>query len=99
MRISAGFCLRELLGEYIAVPTGAAAAQLSGLVSLNESGAFLFRLLEQEQTEEKLVDALLQEYEIDRPTAQADVRTFLKVMRDNELLIEDFASQGQEGIS
>lgn len=97
MRIAAGFCLRELLGEYIAVPTGAAAAGLSGLVSLNESGAFLFRLLEQEQTEDTLTQALLREYETDEHTARQDVCAFLGIMRDNGLLIEEASPKRREG--
>lgn len=89
MRIVEGFCLRELLGETIAVPTGSAAEQLSGLVSLNETGAFLFRLLQAEQTEQSLVDALLDTYDTDRNTAAADVSSFLRIMEENALLIRE----------
>lgn len=88
MRIVSGFCLREILGETIAVPTGTAAEHLSGLVSLNETGAFLFRTLQTEQTEESLIRALLEEYETDRETAQMDVRRFLETMRRHDLLVE-----------
>ena len=58
MRIVEGFCLREVLGEKIVVPTGAAAAKLSGIAVLNETGEFLFQLLQTEQTEETLLAAM-----------------------------------------
>ncbi len=89
MRIVPGFCLREILGETIAVPTGSAAEQLSGLVSLNETAAFLFSRLQTEHTADELVDALLAEYDTDRQTAEQDVQQFLDVMRAHHLLLED----------
>lgn len=88
MRIVPGFILREIVGENVAIPSGEAARRLSGLVALNESGQLLFGLLQTEQTEVSLTDALLEEYETDRATAAADVAEFLAQMRENGLLIE-----------
>ena len=89
MRIAGGFCLRNILGETIAVPTGEAATYLSGLVSLNETGAFLFEKLQAEQTAESLIHALLEEYDTDPETARRDVTRFLEIMSRHNLLITD----------
>jgi tRNA A37 N6-isopentenylltransferase MiaA len=88
MQIEEGFILRQLLGETVAVPSGEAARKLSGLISMNETGAFLFQLLQTEQTESSLINALMAEYEVDRETAYSDVSAFLKCMRENGLLRE-----------
>ena len=88
MRLISGFCLRKILGETIAVPSQEAARQLSGLASLNETGEFLFRLLETEQTEQSLVNSLVDHYEVDIQTAAADVQSFVQILRDNNLLVE-----------
>ena len=88
MRLISGFCLREILGETIAVPSQEAARHLSGLASLNETGRFLFCLLEDEQTEESLVTELMNNYEVAIQTATEDVRDFIKILRENKLLIE-----------
>lgn len=88
MRIMEGFHLRSIAGEMIAVPTGPVATKLSGLAILNETGQFLFELLQSEQTEETLVQAMLDTYEIDRENAVADIQAFLSVLRENGLLIE-----------
>ena len=88
MRLISGFCLRNILGETIAVPSQEAARQLSGLASLNETGEFLFRLLETEQTEQSLVNSLVDHYEVDIQTAAADVQSFVQILRDNNLLVE-----------
>lgn len=88
MRIVSGFILREIAGENVAIPSGDSAHCLSGLVALNESGKFMFELLQSEQTEESLVQAMLDTYEIDAATAATDVAEFLAMLRENGLLIE-----------
>lgn len=88
MRIVPGFVVRRIAGETIAIPTGAAARELSGLIALNGSGKLLFDLLQQEQTEAALVNALLDSYDVDTATAQADVADFLQILRSNDVLIE-----------
>ena len=89
MRIVPGFVVRQIAGETIAIPTGSAARELSGLLALNGSGKALFDLLQTEQTEDTLVQALLDSYEIDAATAQSDVAEFLQILRSNGVLIEN----------
>ncbi|MBQ4569452.1 MAG: PqqD family protein [Ruminococcus sp.] len=89
MHIVPGFILREVAGEIIAIPSGEAAASLSGLVALNSSGKLLFDLLQSEQTEQSLTQAMLEAYDIDCATAQADVQEFLEVFRKSGILVED----------
>lgn len=88
MRIVPGFVVRQIVGETIAIPSGDAARQLSGLLSLNGSGKLLFDLLQSEQTHASLVNALLDNYDIDPPTAEADVSEFLQTLRDADVLEE-----------
>ena len=89
MRILDGFCIREVMDEMIAIPTGEAAKQFSGIISLNPVSRFLFERLASEQTEESLVAALLEEYEVDAQTAAADVAEFLARLREYHLRIGD----------
>lgn len=89
MHVPSGFIIREVAGETVAVPTGEAARELSGLVALGGSGKFLFELLKDEQTEESLVQALLDNYDVDAVTAKADVAEFLDILRANGILVEE----------
>ena len=88
MRIVPGFLIREIAGETIAIPTGEAARHLSGLIALNGSGEFLFRLLQAEQTEDSLLQAFMDSYEVDRTTAQKDINEFLTMLRKDDLVTE-----------
>lgn len=88
MRIPSGFIIRQVAGETVAIPTGEAAKGLSGLVALGGSGEFLFELLREEQTLQSLTSALTQNYNVDSATAEADVKEFLQILRENGILIE-----------
>lgn len=87
MKASKDFILREIAGEYILVPVGAAASKFNGLITMNEIGNFIFKALQDEQTEETLVEAILKEYEIDHDTALSDLREFLQQMCDIGALV------------
>lgn len=88
MRIVSGFRIRQIADEIVAVPTGEASKKLSGIVSLNEVTQFLFEELEKEHTEQSLVSALMNEYEVDQHTAEADIKEFLDYLRSFNLLKE-----------
>lgn len=88
MRASNDFILREIAGEFMLVPVGAAAARFNGLITMNELGHFIFSALKEEQTEAELVEKITAEYDIDADTALADLREFLQQMRELGALIE-----------
>lgn len=89
MKVSKEMMLREIAGEHILIPVGEAAKKFSGLISLNESGRMLWERLQEDCSEEDLVTALLDEYEVDRETAAADVKAFLAKMQEADLLLEN----------
>ena len=86
MRIKEGYMLREAAGETVVVPFGEEALNFQGIISLNETGAFLWRQLEQGCAKKDLVQALLDEYEVDAETAEKDVNEFLKLAGDAGLI-------------
>lgn len=88
MHIVPGFVVRQIAGETVAIPAGAAARALSGLIALNGSGRILFERLQTEQSVDSLVQFLLEQYEIDEPTARADVEEFLDTLRQSGILVE-----------
>lgn len=89
MRILNEFCVREVMDEVVAIPTGEAAKKFYGIISLDPVSRFLFEKLQQEQTVQSLVDAVLEEYEVDPQTAQQDVESFLDQLRQRQLLVEE----------
>lgn len=88
MRIAVKLMIRKIANEIVAVPVGAPRGGFSGILGLNEVGQYLIELLAKEQTEDTLVSAILEEYDVDQATARADVREVLEHLRDAGLLIE-----------
>lgn len=81
--------LREVAGEYILVPVGEAAQRIRGIVTMTQSGAFLWEQLQKPCEMEELIQAFLKEYEIDRQTAETDVADFIKKLQQRGLLCDE----------
>ena len=78
MKIKNGFVLRNVVDEYIVMPTGDNIAKFDGAVVLNEVSAFIFKLLENPVSREDLLAAMLAEYEVEEATAAADLDALLE---------------------
>lgn len=86
MKVKGDLILREVAGESILIPVGSTALHIKGMINLTESGVLLWKRLQTECSEEDLVDAVVEEYDVDRETAAADVQSFLGQLRQLELL-------------
>ena len=74
--------LTELEGEGVVLHLGS-----RRYFSVSETGLLILNQLEQQRTEAELVDALIAEYEVDRPRAEQSVRDFLAKCSDSKLLL------------
>jgi hypothetical protein len=89
MKIKQGFLLREVAGSWIVVPLGQRVVEFNGLMSLSESGAFLWKRLEEEvQNEQELVSSITEEYDVDESVAREDIRAFLTSITEKGLIEE-----------
>lgn len=88
MKIKDGFILRQVAGSYIVISVGGESVDFNGMITVNETGAFLWEKLVVGATEEELLCAMLEEYEVDEATAKADIAEFLKLLEEGNLLGE-----------
>lgn len=87
MRIKKGFILREIAGTWVVVPVGERVVEFNGLVSLNESGAVLWKRLEEEvEDDQEMIELLTNTYDIDECTARNDVTKFLQMIKEKEFM-------------
>ena len=89
MRIDKSFVLRQIAGDYVILPTGSTTLQFNGMITVNEQGAFLWERLSRGASLDEIVEAMLDEYDVDRNTAFDDVMEFLQILRKSKLLRED----------
>lgn len=86
MKIKDNLILREIAGSWIIVPVAEMVVEFNGLMNLNETGAFLWKLLAEGAEMDELVTGLLSEYDVDEETAKADVMEFISQLADKGLL-------------
>ena len=86
MKIKEGFLLRQVAGQNVVLPASAE-LDLNMMITLNDTGAFLWERLAEETDEAALVQALLAEYDVDEATAAAAVAAFVKKLYDHEFLV------------
>ena len=77
VKVKPGFLLREIGEMYIVVPVGAEAQKFNGIIKLNRSGKFLWEAVSKGIEFDELVNAVVNEYEIDEETARHDAKTFV----------------------
>ncbi len=87
MKLKDGFVLRRVGGHSIVVPVGAQTVDFTCMITLNDTGAFLWQQLQDERTAQELVQALLEEYEVEPAVAEADVARFIEKLQQAELLV------------
>ena len=85
MKIKEGFILRSVAGNNVVVPVGQATVDFNGMMSLNDTGAFLFDKLTKGTTEEQLINDLMDEYSIDKELATKDVKDFIEKVESEGL--------------
>lgn len=73
MKIKDGYVLREVAGNTIVIPVGDAAINFNGMINLNETGAFLWKLLENDVEPRFLLQELMKEYDVEEEQAKKDI--------------------------
>lgn len=85
MKLKEGFILRQVAGEHVVLPVGAD-LDFNGMITLNETGATLWKRLEQEAELSDLTAALLAEYDVDEATAAAAAEQFVAKLKEHGFL-------------
>ena len=88
MKIKPGFTLRNVVDEFMVMPTGENIKNFGGTVILNEVSAFIYKQLEHPISREDLLAQILAEFDVDEATAAADLDALLEQFRQMELLEE-----------
>lgn len=86
MKIKEGFVLREVAGAYVVVAVGKAVKNFNGIINLNDTGAFMWKQVENGCDLEGLKNAILSEYEVDESVAIKDAKKFLDKLTEAGLV-------------
>lgn len=88
MKARQEFITRKIAGETVLVPTGTAAADFNGIITLNDTALFIWESLAEDLTPEELLSRLLEEFDTEEETARKDMEEFLEQLRNHHMLAE-----------
>ncbi len=86
MKIKDGFLLKEVAGNYVVVPVGN--VSFNGMLSLNETGFMIWKMLETECEESDIVKKFLSEYDVSEEKAKEDISAFIQKLKAAGILDE-----------
>ncbi len=89
MKIKENFIMKTIAGENIAMAVGKEARNFPGMIRLNETGCFLWNLLEKGATMETLTEKLLEEYDTTKENAEKDISAFVETLKANGILEDE----------
>ncbi len=93
MKLKDQLILREVAGQYVIVPTGKRVREVTSIVYISSSAAYLWDYMkDHEFTREDLVKRIVEHYTgVTEEKAGADIDKFLKTLSDNNILDDGVA--------
>ena len=86
MKIKKEYILREIVGDIVLVPINKSTSKFDGLITMNEIGKFIWENIESAKDEEELLQRILDEYEVERDVAKADLDEFLGKLKEIDII-------------
>ena len=77
MKTNSEYILREIAGESVLIPTGAATQKLNGMIQLTDSAAFIWKQVDTAANLEEILSRVKEEFEVDEDIAKRDVYGFM----------------------
>ena len=86
LKLDKEYVLRQIGDDYVIVPVGKAALDFNGMITVNETGAFLWEHLVKGTSEEKLLQALIDNYDVKPEIAEREMKEFLNILYEHNIL-------------
>lgn len=88
MKVKEGFLKRQIGDRVVVVPIGEASNDFHGMINLNETAGEMWELLQEETDEERVLNAIMEKYEVEYDRAKNSLEKFLNDLRDAGVLEE-----------
>ena len=89
MKAKEGFVVRNVVDEYVLMPTGDNVGKFNGTVLLNEVSAFIWEKMQKPVSKDDLLKAILDEFEVEKAVAAADLDALLETLNGYGLIEND----------
>lgn len=89
MKAKEGFILRNVVDEHILMPTGDNIGRFNGTVLMNDVSAFIWEKMKNPISREDLLIAILDEFEVEKTIASADLDALLSTLKEYGVIEDD----------
>lgn len=86
MKVHKLYILRRIADEYCLVPEGESVWSNKNIITISKAAALLYDNIEEVRTEKELSELLVNEYGIDKATADNDTREFLDYLENQGII-------------
>ena len=80
MKIKEGFVIRKVMGNHVVIATGEQSKTFHGMVKLNNTAAEIWEQIANGLSEDEIVKAMLESYDIDEETLRQDVKKTIETL-------------------
>lgn len=80
MKLKEGIIISEANGEFVAVDAGIKGKRFNGMLKLNKTAAFIAGLLKEEKTNEELIKALTEKYDVTEEIAGQSIQKVIDTL-------------------
>lgn len=85
-KIKDTYILKQVMDEYIVVPIGGDTVDFDSMITLNESGAFIWNSMLEPISADEIAERLRSEYTVSCDESYSDVNEFIKKLADAGVL-------------
>lgn len=85
MGIKDNYILHQMNEEYVIIEVSDGSLEFSHVYYINETGAFIFKLLKQGLGKEDIIQQMAEEYDAPKEKLCSDYEAFLKMLQDKKI--------------
>ncbi len=78
MKLKYKFVMNKVADKTVAIAVGEDLAKYNGFIKMNDTGAFIFKMLENDVTSKQIIDSLEAEYSASKEELSSAVEEFIK---------------------
>lgn len=88
MRLKDDFILHNTGEDFVIIATGEATKNFNGIIKLNNMGGEIVGLLTTDISEEEIIKAIVEKYEVEYATAKEDIGNLLDSLRKAGVILD-----------
>ena len=89
MKLKAKYIIRTVADKTVAIALEQGEGATDGVITLNETGAFIFTRINDGADFNSILEDFLKEYEVTKEEAEKAVQSFVDYLKSNDLLEDD----------